>query len=178
MQANPLPCSPELPAAGERRRLLRIQLVNGRAALRAVLSWGVIAIATLGAIGYVLPAHRVDEAASFHSNFADGGEMPLFVLAAVATAAYALRRRGLGAGIATGVIATGGAILAVMPVFLVHFLAHVEHAAGDDLFAVGVLGLFFGGIVTAIADPILYISQRRALERQDPQFPRARVVAG
>lgn len=162
----------------ERRRLARIELAGGRAGLRRVLSWGIVTLAAIGAFGYVLPAHRVDDARAFHSNFFDGGPMPLFVFAAIALAAYALRRGRLGAGIATGVIATGGAVLALMPVFLKHFLAHVEHAYGEDLFAVGILGLFFGGAATAIIEPILYVTQRRALEREDPQFPVARLVGG
>jgi len=47
----------------------------------------------------------------------------------------------------------------------------------EPRYASGVLGMFLLGLVTLVAEPVLYFGQRRQLERDvDPQFPTARVV--
>lgn len=161
----------------ERRRQLRaLQLLGGRALTRNILSWSLVALAAIGALGYLLPAHRVGNDTTFHSNFADGGAVSLIVFGGVIACVLALRNRQFGAGIASGVVAMIGAFLALVPVVLAHFLSHVDNAYGEAMFATGIIGLFSVGAVTAIVEPILYITQRLALESEDPVFPTARVV--
>jgi hypothetical protein len=160
-----------------RRPLRTLELTGARAVIRRVLFAGAAVLAVVGAIGFVLPAHRLDDVAGFHSNYHDGGPESLVVFAAVIAGWWFLRRRGHGAGYLFGVVATAGAVLSVLPVFLVHMFRSVETGPGEGMFAVGVLGLFGTGVVIALAEPILYLGQRRQLERDvDPQFPTARTI--
>lgn len=161
----------------ERRRLGNIELEGFRAWLYRTWSAAMIGLPVLGAIGYLLPAHKVDGATEWHSNYADGGVFPLVMFGAVFAIAIGLRRARLGAGMATGVLAAGGAIGALLPVVLVHMLSHVEQSTGEGMFLIGVLGLFMGGIAMLVVEPLLYVTQRRSLERRDPPpLPIARLV--
>jgi hypothetical protein len=138
-----------------------------------------MALSVIGWFGYLLPAHKVEGHSEWHSNFADGGVFPLIAFGVVLATAILLRRGRLGAGMVTGVVAIAGAIGAVMPVFLVHLFSHVDYSIGEDMLELGCLGLFFGGLTMLLAEPLLYWSQRRSLERTDPQppqLPLARVV--
>jgi len=161
----------------QRRRLAEIQLTGARGVIRRLLLGAIAACAVVGAIGYVLPAHRLGDAGTYHTNYDDGGGASLIVFGVVFASWLAIRNRRHGAGYLAGVISSVGAILAVLPVLLVHLFSTVEHAIGEHLYASGVLGLFFLGLVTLVAEPVLYFGQRRQLERDvDPQFPSARVV--
>ena len=161
----------------ERTRLRDTTLSESRALINQLLFWAIAVLPIIGALGYVLPAHRVNDEAHFHSNYADGGVAPLIAFAAVSLIALALRRRRLGARMVTGVVAMGGAFLALLPVILVHMFSRVENGPGEGLFAVGILGVFFMGLAALIAEPVLYILERRKLERDaEPQIPHARVV--
>lgn len=121
-------------------------------------------LAAIGFVGYLLPAHSVDGGA-WHSNFADGGAWPLVVFGVFGLLAAHLRTRGFGAGMLTGVLATAAAIASLVPVILVHFMSHVDHGPGEVMLAISVLGLCFGGVAFLIAEPVLYLTQRRANER-------------
>lgn len=127
--------------------------------------------AAVAAVGYVLPAHRVPDYGSIHSNAADGGPLPLLVAAFVFTMALVLRRYRLGAGIAAGVIGAAGAIGAVAPVVLAHLFQHVEVHYGENVFAAGVLGMFFIGAALMIAEPVLYLLERRRIEQASRPAP-------
>lgn len=161
----------------KRTRLRDVQLVGVRSWIRRSYFGLTIALAAIGFAGYLLPAHRVDGRA-WHSNFADGGPWPLLVFAALAAIAVVLRQRGLGAGIALGVLSTAAAMASVLPVILVHLLGDVQEGVGEYLYAASVIGLFFGGLF-AIVEPILYLTQRRANERAArlalPALPIARI---
>lgn len=134
-------------------------------------------LAVLGFIGYLLPAHSV-EGGAWHSNFADGGVTALVVFAVFGGIAAFLRKRGLGAGILTGVLAVPAAIAAVAPVVLAHLLSHVESGPGEVMFGISIVGLFFGGLAFAIVEPLLYWTQRRVDERAaQTKLPSARVYA-
>lgn len=160
-----------------RRRLRTLELTGARAVIRRVLFAGVPVLALIGGIGFVLPAHRVRDEPEFHSNYADGGPASLLVFAGLIAVWWFLRRKRHGAGYLIGVIATGGAVLSVLPIFLNHMFQKVETGPGEGLFGVGVLGLFGLGLVIALVEPILYLGQRRQLERDvDPQFPTARTI--
>jgi hypothetical protein len=162
-----------------RMRLLDVRLVGAAALFRSFMFWCLAALAAIGALGYVMPAHRVRGDIEFHSNYADGGPFSLLVFALVIGVALALRRHRFGAGMIAGATASVGAVLALGPVFLVHFLSTVEDGPGEVLFAMGVLGCFFGGAIALVAEPILYVVERRRLEREaaPPSLPVARIVA-
>ncbi|HEU0034854.1 MAG TPA: hypothetical protein VFQ53_29720 [Kofleriaceae bacterium] len=164
----------------ERIKLRELELAGGRRLVRNILFYGLSAVAALGALGYLLPAHRLENDATFHSNYADGGPAALLVFGGAIACLLLLRRLRFGAGIVAGIVSMGAAIGALMPVFLVHLFSHVDHAAGESLYALGVLGLFCGGVALLIAEPILYLTQRRALQRardaELPKLPIARVV--
>jgi hypothetical protein len=159
----------------DRRRLMKIELEGPRAWVRNAWFWMVMALSAIGAIGYVIPGHRVH--GELHSNFHDGGPWALLAFGVVFTAAALLRKRKLGAGMLTGVLATAGAIASVVPIVLVHFLSEVQSSIGDHLFGVAILGLLFGGAAMVLAEPILYLSMRRSLERAElPRLPAARIA--
>ncbi len=124
-----------------------------------------LVLAAIGFAGYLLPAHSVDGGA-WHSNFADGGGWSLGVFGVFGILAAHLRTRGFGAGMLTGVLAVAAAIASMVPLILVHFMAHVDNGPGEVMMAISVLGLFFGGAALLIAEPILYVTQRRANEQR------------
>lgn len=148
----------------QRTRLRDVELMGARAWIRRAWFGLTVVMSAIGAIGYLLPAHKLGDEA-WHSNFVDGGEVPLLVFGAIAGIAFLLRKRGVGAGSVMGMLAAIGAIASVVPVVLVHMFSTVENGYGEGLYATGVLGLFFGGVVFAFVEPILYITQRRANER-------------
>jgi hypothetical protein len=160
-----------------RRRLADLALTGWRAVVRKLLFAAVPLAAAVALIGYLLPAHRLRGEHAFHSNFADGGPFPVLVLVFAGAIAVLLRRRGHGAGYMVGVIGAGGAIGAFGSVLLAHFLSRVEYALGEPVFVLAAIGLFFAGVALLLAEPIVYLTERRRLERDvDPQFPSARVV--
>jgi len=138
-----------------------------------------IAAALVAAVGYVLPAHRLNGDADFHSNFHDGGVLSLVILGAVAVIAYALRNLRLGSGMITGIVAAAGAFCALMPVVLAHLLSSYEHGYGESMFVIGELVLFFGGLALVAAEPLLYVLERGRIERdaRPAELPRAAVVS-
>jgi hypothetical protein len=160
----------------ERPRLRKIELEGPYAWVRNTWFFMVMALSTIGSIGYVIPGHIVNHH-DLHSNFADGGPWALIVFGVVFAAAALLRQYKLGAGMLTGVLASAGAIASVVPMVLVHFLSEVQSSIGDHLFGVAVIGLFFGGLLMVIAEPLIYVAQRRSLERsQLPRIPAARIA--
>ncbi len=155
-----------------RKRLVETRLVGVRSVIRTGGFALMVVLAVVGFAGYLLPGHSVDGGA-MHSNYADGGAWPLVVYAVFGVLAAHLRTRGCGAGMLTGVLAIGAAIGGVLPVLLTHLFSDVQNGFGDAMMVVASLGLFFGGAVLLIAEPILYVTQRRANERT--LLPRAYV---
>ncbi len=170
-----------------RPRLRSIQLTGPRATIRRVAQLTIAGAAVMAAIGYVLPAHRLvyvpssgayfDLAAqpgesTFHSLLSDGSGLSILaLLAAAAFVAGLTRLRRLGTGMVAGVLGTGAAILAVMPTILVHLFSRYESAIGDHLFGLGVMAMFFVGIALFIAEPVLFILERRRIERESRPAP-------
>ena len=135
-----------------------------------------MALSVIGAIGYVIPGHTVD-GSDLHSNFHDGGIVALLAFGIVLAAASALRKRGFGAGMLQGILSTGAAIASIVPIVLVHMFSDVESSIGDNLFYLAITGLFLGGLVMLFAEPILYLTMRRAQERAyHARIPRAVAV--
>ena len=98
--------------------------------------------------------------------------MPLCVLLFAFIAIVLLRqRRAIGAGMIAGVFAAGAAVLSVGSVLLAHLLSRYESAVGEAVFAGGVLVLFFGGAVMFFGKPILYLLERRRIERATRPAP-------
>lgn len=147
-----------------RKRLSETRLVGVRSTIRGGAFVVMLLLAAIGFAGYLLPAHSVDGGA-WHSNFADGGAWPLVVFGVFGLLAAHLRTRGFGAGMLTGVLAIAAAIASMVPVILVHLMSHVDNGPGEVMMAISVLGLFFGGFAFLIAEPVLYLTQRRAKER-------------
>ena len=162
----------------DRPKLRTIELTQGRALFRRIVLGALPVLAVVAALGYVLPAHQIDPVQGFHSNFHDGGPLSLFVLGGVAVATMLLGRIGFGAGFGAGVAAMIGAVIALAPVFLVHLFQHVEQGPGETLFALGELGLFFTGAIAIIAEPIVYLFERRRIVRATlpAELPTARAV--
>ena len=159
--------------------LRTIDLTSHRAAFRRTATYVMIAAALVAAVGYVLPAHRLENYADFHSNLHDGSVISLFVLGAVAVIAYALRNLRLGSGMITGIAGAAGAIGALLPVFLVHLFSHYDVGYGDNMFWLGELVLFFTGLTLLVAEPLLYVFERRRIERdaRPAELPMAAVVS-
>lgn len=170
------------------RPLLRsLQLTGPRALIRRTALFVILAAAVTAAIGYVLPAHRLvyvpssggyfDFAgqpgeAHFHSLLDDSSPVAILVLlSAAALVALLTRTHRLGTGMLAGVLGAGGAILAVMPTILVHLFSRYESGIGDHLFGLGVLAMFFVGIALVIAEPVLFVLERRRIERASRPAP-------
>jgi hypothetical protein len=146
-----------------------------------------VGAAVMAAIGYVLPAHRLvyvpssggyfDLAAQpgeahFHSLLDDSSPVAILVLlAAAAFIAGLMRTRRLGTGMFAGVLGTGGAILAIIPTILVHLFSRYESGIGDHMFILGVLLMFFVGIALFIAEPVMFLLERRRIERASRPAP-------
>jgi hypothetical protein len=174
------------------RTSLRSISLNGyRNSVRSTLVSVLAGTAALAGVAYLLPAHRLvyvpssggwldlsqPGEASFHSLFHDGGGLPLFAMVCVAIAALLVRKSGLGTGMFTGALAAGGAVLAVMPLIFVHMFSRYESAIGDATFAIGLLGTFFVGCALFIAEPILYVLERRRIEQVTRPSPLPRATA-
>jgi MFS family permease len=160
-----------------RRRLRDVELVGTRKVIRQALFIATAALSAGGLISYLLPAHRLAGEDAFHSNCADGGPVPIVTfLCMAAFALFALRRRH-GAGYLVGFGALGTGLAALLAVFLTHLFVAFERGVGEVFLPLAVFGLWLVGLLTLVAAPILYLGQRRQLERDvDPQFPAARVV--
>lgn len=153
-----------------RKTLGETRLENVRLLIRGGGFVLLLALAVLGFAGYVTPAHTVN-GGTWHSNYDDGGAMPLLVLAAFGVVVAHLRTRvGLGAGMLAGLLGPVTAVLVLKPVFLVHMFADVQTGLGDLMMLISVMGLFLGGLAMMIAEPILYATQRRANERTNAQI--------
>jgi hypothetical protein len=86
------------------------------------------------------------------------------VLAVVSVLALVVRgRRWLGAGMFAGVLGAGGAVLTVLPVLLVHLFSRHETAIGEYVFGFG--ALFIASAAHFLAEPILFLLERRRLEQ-------------
>jgi len=140
----------------------RPELDGRRRILHRSLPLAIAGAAALAFVGYLLPAHQLDGQGAFHSNFADGGVLPLILLAAIAAFALALRGRRFGTGITAGVATMLGAALAMLPVLVPHLVHDVHSGIGQHVFVAGILATFAGGAALAIGEPLLYASTRRA----------------
>ena len=166
-----------------RRPLLGVALAGGRATWHVVTRWVVIGFAGLAALLTATERHRVCNAwgscdasdwSEPHTLLSDVGVAPLLLLAlVVALELPGYRRRFLGSWLS----ALGAALVAVVPlgmVALAHFLSHVDGDGGAVLLTFLTFGL---ALAQLVLEPILFVGMRRALERDDPRFPRAAVVA-
>jgi hypothetical protein len=162
----------------QRLRLSDTKLTGARALVRRCLLTALPVAAVVGAIGYVLPAHDMQNGEPAHSNFADGGVWSLFIFAATALCTYLLSKRGFGAGIVAGFVAAGGGAMALGPLVLEHLMQHVNNLAGETIFAIGLLGLFCIGAAALVAEPLLFVVERRRIERaaKPAELPVARIV--
>jgi hypothetical protein len=178
-----------------RTRLRSVELTGLRATIRRTTFITIIASAVIAAIAFLLPAHRLEYVPSsggyldlaaqpgetvFHSLLSDGGPLSIVALfTAAAFVAMLMSSRRLGAGMLAGLLAAGGALLAIGPILLVHLFSRYETAIGDHLFIIGELVLFFAGAALVIGEPILYLLERRRIERasRPSPLPIARVAS-
>lgn len=171
----------------KRPRLTAVVLTGPREVIRSIAFLVISIAATLAAIGYVLPAHRLkplptshsgldlapeDAEVAFHSNLADGGPLPLLVLPLVAVLVLLLmRQRHLGTGILAGILGCGAAFLSILQVLLTHFLSRVELAYGERVFAFSMLVLLFTSVALVLVEPVLYLLERRRIEQAAKPAP-------
>ena len=162
----------------ERLSLSATKLTGARALVRRCLLTALPVFAVIGAIGYVLPAHDLQNGEGAHSNFDDGGIWSLLVFAGIALCTHLLRQRRFGAGTVAGLVAAGGAAMAIGPVLLEHMFRDVTNLYGEALFEISILGLLFVGAATFVAEPVLYVVERRRIERaaKPAELPVARTI--
>lgn len=173
-------------------RLTTLDLTGWRKTLRLVLFFAIAGSAALALLGYLLPAHRAayvpDSGAwldlssqpgeeHFHSNYADGGPMPIFVLALAAAVAVLLRKLRFGVGFATGVVGAGASVLAVGAVLLAHMFSRQESSIGEPVFVVAVIALFVTSCALLIVEPVVHILEKRRLIAASLPAPLPRAIA-
>lgn len=166
-----------------RRRLLGVQLAGARATWHVVARWLVIGCAALAALLMATERHRVchswgtcdaSDWSEPHALVADVGALPFVMLALVIALELAGYRRGLLGGVLSALGAAGAAVVAFGAAALAHFLSKVDGGDGAVLFA---LLAFAIALAQLVLEPILFVGMRRALERDDPRFPRAAVIS-
>ncbi len=177
-----------------RTALKTLSLTGPHKAIRSTIFLVIAVAAAVTAIGYILPAHRLvyvppsggwldlgaqPGESSFHSLLSDGDALPLLVLPFVTVAALLLRTRRFGAGMLAGALSVGAAVVTIAPLILVHLFERYEAGFGADVFALGWLGTFFGGCALFLAEPVLFLLERRRIERANrpAPLPRATVLA-
>lgn len=166
-----------------RRPLLHVALAGGRATWHVAVRWVVVGFAALAALLTATERHRVCHAwgtcdasdwSEPHTLLSDVGVAPMLLLALVVALELAGYRRRL---LASWLSALGAAVVAVVPlgmVALAHLMSHVDGGGGAVLLS---LLTFVTALAQLVLEPILFVGMRRALERDDPRFPRAAVVA-
>ncbi|MBL8624891.1 MAG: hypothetical protein JNK64_26520 [Myxococcales bacterium] len=166
-----------------RRPLLRVALAGGRATWHVAVRWAVIGCAALAALLMATERHRVCDAwgscdasdwGEPHTLASDVGALPFVMLALVVALQLAGYRRGLLGGVLSALSAALAAVVALGVAALAHFLSHVDGGGGAVLLTFLTFGL---AVAQLVLEPILFVGMRRALERDDPRFPRAAVVA-
>jgi hypothetical protein len=165
-----------------RRPLLGVTLAGGRATWHVAVRWIVIGFAALAALLMAIERHRVCHSwgacdagdwSAPHSLATDVGATPFVFLAVVVAFQLAGYRRRMLASILSAVAAAAAAGVALAAVALVHFLSHVDGGGAGALFAFLAFAL---SLAQLILEPVLVAGMRRAVERDDPRFPRAAIV--
>lgn len=165
-----------------RRPLLGVALSGGRATWHIVVRWVVIGFAALSALLMATERHRVcdrwgscdaSDWGEPHTLASDLGAVPFIMLALVIALQLAGYRRGLLGGVLSALSAAMAAVVAFGLAAMAHFLSHVDGGDGAVLCA---FVAFLLTLAQLVLEPILFVGMRRALERDDPRFPRAAVI--
>ncbi|HTL36127.1 MAG TPA: hypothetical protein VL326_23510 [Kofleriaceae bacterium] len=160
----------------ERPRLMDLELRGTARMVRRVAFYALAASGVVALIGYLLPAHTVGQL-ELHSNFADGGVLPLFFMAAAtAVTAWASRRR-FGAGMISAVVAGTAASIELVRTAFAHPLFPVHSIYGDYVHLGGLVSMFGFAMLLFIIEPVLYDAERKRQERPEVKLPRAQVVS-
>jgi hypothetical protein len=166
----------------QRRGLTDVVLAGTRERWHVTVRWIVVGLAALTALIIATERHRVCDAwgscdasdwGPSHTLVSDVGGTPFVLLAFLVTLQFFGRRARL---LGSAGSALGSAVLAVYLVAtcgMAHFLSKVE---GDDGAVMLCLATFAACLFQLVLEPILAAGMRRALERNDPEFPRAAVV--
>lgn len=165
-----------------RRPLLGVTLTGKRATWHVAARWVVIGCAVLAALLMATEQHRVchswgtcdaSDWSEPHALVADVGALPFVMLALVIALELAGYRRGLLGSLFAALGAALAAVVAFGVAALAHFLSHVDGGGGAVMFA---FLAFLLTLTQLVLEPILFVGMRRALERDDPRFPRAAVI--
>jgi hypothetical protein len=165
-----------------RRPLLRVALAGARATWHVGARWVVIGFAALAALLMATERHRVchgwgscdaGDWSAPHTLASDVGALPFVMLALVIALQLAGYRRGLLGSALSALGAGMAAVVAFGVAALAHLLSNVDGGGGALLFAFLAFALTLAQLVL---EPILFVGMRRALERDDPRFPRAAVI--
>jgi hypothetical protein len=161
-----------------RRRLIDVELRKRGRRVRAILFGCLVASSTLTLASYFLPAHATEFQSTYHSNLDDGGYIPLLVLVAFTGLSALLSQSSrFGAGMIAGLLGAGVGFGELARFILAHLLMRVYPIYGDILHGIGTLGMFWFGMSLLVAEPILFLVERRRLERTEQHVPIARVVS-
>jgi len=159
----------------ERRRLVDIELSRRSRIARLILFYSLALSGLVATVSYLLPAHAAGQL-EIHSNFADGGWVPLFFQVVVTgITAWASRKR-FGAGMISAVFSGGAASLELVRTAFAHLLSPVHSIYGDYVHLGGLVGMFGFAMLLFIIEPVLYDAERKRQERAEVKLPQARVV--
>jgi hypothetical protein len=163
------------PPREARRRLRDIELGGWRWTAHMVSMLAIVVAAATVTISYFYGLHALDGVD--HSGYSDGGLLPPLFTALVSFGAlWSAPSRHLGGGLAVGFGGVIGSLVAIVSVGFAHGVLSDEVETGTaTVFYIAALGLLALGIVAVVMHPILFITMRRKLAReQDPIFPTAR----
>jgi hypothetical protein len=160
-----------------------IATTGRRKRVRDLLRLAVMAMAFLSIVGFVFEHHRECQRwhssgphdwAGWHTFLSDAGPWPIVVMMFILLGQSWSHR---GRMILATMVAVVGAILGfavLLSYAMVHLLSHVDHGAGVMPFAlIAVVAL---SALQSVAELVLAVAERRALERDEPVVPGAVVV--
>jgi len=167
----------------QRRQLRDLSLTPGARKVRAGLLALLGILHAAATLGFVLGSHRVgkllEDPPGFgepHSFAIEAYLVPALAPALVAITAWWALRGGFGRGLLASVLAAVTSFGLLIAWLAVHLFASTLSDRAEQAALACLLLAMPLGLVTLIVEPILYVRARRALEREDPVFPTARVV--
>jgi hypothetical protein len=159
-----------------RRRLADIQLSRGSRIVRLGLFWAIGACSAVAAITYVIPGHRDKYETVSHSDYSEGGAIPLIGAVAMTLLAAWLARKKFGSGMICATVGAVGAVLELARTILYHLFSTPLADGLEIVHIVSLLVMFLACVLMLCIEPVLYLVERSSQERAERSIPTARVV--